>query len=367
MISTAGRSTDDPQPSTRAIRQLPELGHGWIAFVPRRWKAYHGLWADLSAGALRRELSSRPPSPVVPRIGGDLGELDDLFYLPPVCESVRGERDVLAAGLVEGGTPVLLHRLPGEPCVVEGVDSVIDLGQILVEGDLEAMAGLDPTAMVVWPLIPGLGDHPDVWDEGLEELARAGVSVVLPLVVEINPRLRRQLAEGREDHIFDALFHGEPPSEYSFARHARRVGLESLPERTPHGFSVRVQSNRWLAGKLALAAELWLRLNRPVVEGQALLRAARGAEQSQQDLAALARERNLKVLDWLDARSIATIHELVGHDRSQLIEELRAEYLEDPLARRLESAGSSPAADSSVGETPDDEARGEEDDEDDDL
>lgn len=327
-MTPLGKVTDEASHlSTRAIRQLPELGRAWIAFTPRRWKAFGGLWADLSTGALRQELSPRSAAFIVPRIGGDLGELDDLFYLPPVTTALRSQRDRLAAGLVEGGTPVLAHCLVGEVCEVEGVRTVVDLSQPLVDGKLGLLTRVDPSALALWPLIPGLADHPDIWDEGLEQLALGGVKLVLPLVVEISPRLRRRLAEGREDHIFDALFHGEPSSEISFARRAHRLGLDTLPDRPECGFSARQVSNRVLAGQLALAAELWLRLGRSVVAGQALLRAARGAEQSQQDLAALARERNLKVLTWLDARSISVIQELVGHGRSHLVDELRQEYL----------------------------------------
>ena len=337
------------RPRTRAIRQLPEPARGWVAFGPRKWRVAGGWWTHLAEGELRFEVE---PEGAVPDVEASLDDLDDLLYLPPVDPTLRLERDRLARLLAQKAVPLLLQHVPGdtwdpfEPPNVSatsdepelGDDSavppppmlhLVDLTPPLLSGDLGPLAELPAGCSVLWPLVPGITDPVELWDEALELLVARGVAALLPLVVEIPPRLRRQLAEGREDHVFDALFHGSALDERALARHAHRAGLEVLPARPETGATPRQVANRKLAGELALAAELWLRLDRPIAGGQALLRAARGAEQAQQDLTALARERNLKVLDWLDARSVTVIQDLVAGTPSRLLQALRAEYLGD--------------------------------------
>ena len=89
----------------------------------------------------------------------------------------------------------------------------------------------------------------------------------------------------------------------------------------------RRERNRRLAADLALAGELWLRLGRSETTGQALFRAARGADATARDLTALAREGNLDVLDWLDATGVEVVREAVTGGRSALIDSLLEEYL----------------------------------------
>jgi hypothetical protein len=76
-----------------------------------------------------------------------------------------------------------------------------------------------------------------------------------------------------------------------------------------------------------LAAELWLRLARPVGQGQALYAAARQADRTTFDLAALAREGNLGVLGWLDPLARSLVKEVASTGRSALLKELTAEYV----------------------------------------
>jgi len=94
------------------------------------------------------------------------------------------------------------------------------------------------------------------------------------------------------------------------------------------GFSPRRSGNRRLAAGLALAGELWLRLERPESRGQALLRAARGADRAAYDLTALVREGNLAVMDWIDDLGVEILGELVETGRSALLEALLEDYLE---------------------------------------
>jgi len=307
---------------TRTVRQLPEPVRFWIAHGPRSWRCAGGLWSDLANGRL--EGLGRATAEL-PELEADV---DDLFYLPQVAPELAGVRDRLAASLIEAGTPVLVQLRPGERPELPGAEVIYDLLDALLGDELASLGAVPAGANTVWPLIPGITDHPELWDEGLERLAAAGVRRVQGLALELGPRARRRLAEGREEHVFDALFHGSVPSERGFARHVARHGLEPFLPRPRTGVSPRRVNNRQIAARLALAGELWLRLGRPVNAGQALFRAARGAESTHHDLVGLAREKNLEVMDWLDKSAAEVVREIVLEGRSSLLEELRGEYLE---------------------------------------
>ncbi len=93
-------------------------------------------------------------------------------------------------------------------------------------------------------------------------------------------------------------------------------------------------ANRRIGGVLALAAEIWLRLGRPVETGQALYRDARWADRTTYDLEALAREGNLGVLP-LDPLSREIVAECEEAGESEHLARLLQEYLapeEDPGA-----------------------------------
>lgn len=313
----------------RLVRHHPEPGRFWIAASPRSWNAGRGPWTDL-AGSRLIGVQGRPPA-ALPEIGPF--ELDDLLYLPPVDPSLAAERDRAAVRLLEAGTPLLVQVTPGEAfSIAEGpaVGEVIyDLAEPLLAGDLAALSRLPAGSDAVWPLIAAVTDGAEIRDRGCELLAAAGVRCVQPLAVELDPITRRSLAEERDDErVFAALFHGPPPSEREFARAAHRHGLEVFRRRPPSGFSPRRIGNRRLAAGLALAGELWLRLERPEGRGQALLRAARGADAAAYDLTALVREGNLTVMDWIDELGVEILVELVEAGRSSLLDGLLAEYLE---------------------------------------
>ena len=204
---------------------------------------------------------------------------------------------------------------------------IYDLLGVLLEGDVDRLSELPHGSLAVWPLIGGLTDRPDVWDEGCMLLKIAGVKCVQAMVVDLSASMRRKLAEGRDDDVFDALFHGDPPSEQLFATYGERYGLEPFIERPHTGISPRQVRNRRIAADLALAGEIWLRLGKSVGIGQALFRAARGAEKTHHDLAALVKEENLTVMDWLDAHSLRFVEEIVQAGHSTLLHELIEEYL----------------------------------------
>lgn len=306
---------------TRAVRHLPEPGKFWIVCSSRSWRCADRLWTDLSTG----RLGAAHGATEIPAL--DVDEMDDLLYLPPVGEVLHTRRDQLAASLVEGGTcQVLVQRAPGER-PGSATRDVYDLLNPLLDRELERLALVPAGSTAAWPLIAGITDHPELWDEGCSILAEAGAKCVQPVLLELTPLERRRLAEGRGDEVFDALFHGPAPSEQAFSRYAARYGLEFFMARKPAGGPPRVLNNRRLAAELALAGELWLRLGKSVSGGQALFRASRGAESTQHDLVALAREKNLRVMNWLDLKSVEVVRDLVLEGSSDLLVSLRAEYL----------------------------------------
>jgi hypothetical protein len=319
---------------SRPVQQTPEPVRLWIAYSPRTWRSCDFPWTDLAGGRL-----ALPPRGGASSLGPtapDPAGLDDLYYLPPVATSLRDERDRQGAAVVAHGTPLLVQLVPGEPppALANDVESpvsiVYDLLGPLLAGEIERLALLPRGSTVVWPLVAGLTDTAEVREEGLELLVAGRAACVQPLALEVPPTARRQLVEGRDDRVFDAVFHGESASERAFAAAADRHGLAVFFPRPPTGFTSRKRNNRRIAAQLALAGDLWHRLDGAVAQGQALFRAARGAEHTHHDLVALAREDNLRVMDWLDAWSLEQVVELVRLGRLPLLDDLTREYLGRP-------------------------------------
>ncbi len=320
MVKAGGR--------TRPVQQLPEPSRFWIAYSPRTWRCCSFLWTDvarLDLGGMQKPTSGHG----IPEVAGEA--LDDLFYLPPVDSELSAERDRMAASWVESGTGVLVQLRIGEVCKVDGAVKVFDLLEPLLSSETEDLLSLPEGSVAVWPLIPGISDHPGRWEDGLPLLASAGVGCVQPVALDLSPVQRRRLAEGRHESVFDALFHGskEGGTEKDFARYAHRHQLKVFMERPLVGAAARVRSNREIAAKLALAGELWLRMEKSVAAGQAYFRAARGAETTSLDLAALVREDNLKVINWLNDASRELVEEWVQHGTLGQLDTLMAEYVGD--------------------------------------
>jgi hypothetical protein len=349
-----------PAAFPRLLARLPEPGRLWVRYAPRGWEGPDRPWLDLAAGRLGR--SNRQTAAIAagddggPGGGGLLGTagpaLDDVLYLPPVAEDLAGWRDSLAERALAGGTPVLVQLLPGdETRLLEtpgrgaaGAVVVVDLlaallpGGWLHEGGLAGPSAADCSgiAAAVWPLLPGLTDDPALWERGCERLAASGLGCLQALAPALGPGDRRRLAQGSREGAFEALFHRghrEPPPERDFARAAHRHGLAPfLPRPLPRPPWPRVE-NRRIAGRLALAAELWLRLGRPVEQAQSLFRAARWLDATPYDVEALRREGNLAVVSALDplARRVvaeaAEVAEAAGGGEPALLDELLAEYL----------------------------------------
>jgi hypothetical protein len=338
----------------RWTARLPEPGRFWIRHAPRRWEGPERPWLDLAAGRLGR--SSRRDTPSAgdedgqPSLGDLLGTseppIDDVLYLPPVPEDLAGWRDSLAEHALAGGTPVLVQLLPGDEtrlsrAPVPGAASavvVVDLlaallpgGWLHEDGLAEPSAGdFSGIAAAVWPLLPGLTDDPALWERGCERLAASGLGCLQALAPALGPGDRRRLAQGSREGTFEALFHRghrEPPPERDFARTAHRHGLAPFLTRPlPRPPWPRVE-NRRVAGRLGLAAELWLRLGRPVEQAQSLFRAARWLDATPYDVDALRREGNLAVVNALDPLARQVVAEAGGGGEPALLGELLAEYL----------------------------------------
>ncbi len=335
-------STAEPAPSrspqdTVATRpgkpasQLPEPGRFWVRYLPKSWETPDRPWIHLATARLgewaRRPASRTGAVEALPDI-----PLDDVLYVPPVPSKRGPARDELATARLVHGTPVLVQLFPGEePKIpsVQGVTFVFDLLSVLMEGDLGRLDRLPTGASAVWPLIAGLTDDPSLWDEGCRRLALAGarcVQAITPLLVPADRHRLLNELEGRDD-LFDALFHREPPPERDFARAAHRHGLEPYLARPLPRAPILGRENRRIGEVLALAAELWLRLDRPVEQGQAFYRAARWVDETRYDLDALAHEGNLAVIKAFDEASLAVVADVVETGESELLAGLLADYV----------------------------------------
>jgi len=312
----------------RPAVQLPEPGRFWIRYTPRGWPEPPGPWSNLAAGRLAW---GRPAAGGAVAAGPD--PLDDLLYLPPVPAERAAERDRLAREHLAAGTPVLLQLFPGESAAAAaeapGAVRVYDLLPALLARDLAPLDLLPAGTMAVWPLLPGLTDDPALWRQGCARLAARQVQGVQGFAPRLEPVDRRRLVEHGGEAGFESVFHGEPPDERPFACAAHRLGLAPfLPRPLPRPPVLGIE-NRRIAGILALAGELWLRLGRPVGQGQILYATARQVDRTPYDLTALVREGNLGFLSWLSGLGREVVVEHAQTGSSSLLAALLAEYLGD--------------------------------------
>ncbi len=313
-------SAASPSPAERFEEIRPEPRQLWIRFRPRRWPGAAGAWLDLGRlrlGAPGEAGAALPAPPEAP---------DDVVYLPPAAEGLEGSRRRVAGRLAAAGAPVLFQVRPGGAAPPAGAIGLWDPTEALLAGDPAPLAAVPAGGAALWPLVPGVTDGGELVAAGLGRLAAAGAAFVLPVVPDLTPEERRDLASGEE--AYRALFHGGRPSVRSFARAAHRHGLEPFFERPLPGAPPRLASNRALAGHLARIAELWLALGRPESRGQAFFRAARWIDREAVDLARLAVEGNLGVVAWLEPAARDLIEELAEAGTTGLLAELRREYLE---------------------------------------
>ncbi len=312
--------------------QLPEPGRFWIRYVPRSWEPPERPFLNLAAGRLG-EWGRNPKARPSDLFALANTPLDDVLYFPPVLPRRAAARDEVARTRLMAGTPVLVQLLPGDETTVPAVTGaafVHDLLPAVLDRDLGRLRRLPAGASAVFPLLPGVTDDPALWELACRDLASAGVRCVQALAPSLEPGDRRRLAERMGgDEAFEAVFHREAPAERDFARLAHRHGLEPFLPRPLPRTPVLGAGNRRIAGVLALTAEVWLRLGRPIETGQALYKDARWIDRSSYDLEALVREGNLGVLpfDPLSREIVAEcVHsEDIGH--SEHLERLLTEYL----------------------------------------
>lgn len=303
----------------RPARQLPEPARFWVRYRPRRWPAPEVCCTDLAAGGLLAAAGKGGEELPELATGRHGAPFDDLVYLPPVPAALDAARVRRMQTLVAAGTPVLFQLLPGAapPAPAGGALVVYDPLPALLSGDaalLAPPAGAGVSA-AVWPLVAGLSDAEALADGACSRLAAAGVRAVQAVALKLSPGDRRAIAEAAVGELFDAVFHQPPPDERRFARIAAAHGLAPLlPRPLPPASAA---GNRRLAGLLATAGELWLRLGRSEPRGQALFRAARWADTTAYDLAALARDGHLSVVEALDPDSRALIEEAVAAGDAQ--------------------------------------------------
>jgi hypothetical protein len=241
------------------VRQL------WIRQAFRHWPSGGQRWVDLAQGRLRRAGGGSPP-PTAIAIDAERG----LLYVPPVEREHAATRDALVASLALRNVPMLVQLLAGETFDSAAAPEVIAIDPLeaLLEHRLEVLDAVPPRAVVLWPLIAGLTDDEALWHEGCARLRTAGASCAQPLVLELDPTERRELAGAEsESVVYSRLFHGRTASERRFAAVAASYGLDVFLRRRAR-VGDRGGRNAALAELLALAGELWLRLGRGEVAGR---------------------------------------------------------------------------------------------------
>jgi len=256
----------------------------------------------------------------------------DVAYCPTGDDGGEG----LAARIESSGAAGcarIVHAFPGE-VVSSPADAILvwDLLAPLLESEgaqpeaIRRLRADRPAKARLWlavPLLAGLFRDEDDLAASLAAARDLDPECVVGAVPDATPADRRRLAERLGEARFEAVFHGEPPTERAFATLAEALGLAwRAPRPAPPGLAPRHARNRELAAALTEAGELWLRLERAEPEGLALLAAARRVDETGLDLAALARERNLDVVEWLPPLARAIVAELALAGRSARLEEL---------------------------------------------
>jgi hypothetical protein len=289
----------------------------WVRWAPRRWPFPATSWTDLASGTLGGDAEPDPGALYALR-----GErLEDVLYLPPVPAALAPQRDTLAALHAGRGTPVLLQLLPGDPPPV--VDGPVAVVWDLLPLALGRTGGIGGGAAAAWPLLPGAAGTADELAALAATVAAAGIGALQGVALELAPHQRRMLGSELSERRYLALFHGAPPSPAALVHAAWSAGIEALLPRPLPRPPLGASGNLRLAGELAAAGELCLRLGQPEPRGQALLRVARFVDRSAHDLGALGRDGNLAVLPWLEGEPRRLVEELLSGAEPSLRQELR--------------------------------------------
>lgn len=290
----------------------PEPARFWIRFGPPRGWSCDRPWVDLATGKLGRISGWTPLS------GWPPASLGDVTYCPPSRESFQAPE--------RGPNLFLLQLFPGQ-VVPPRVWAVYDILEELISGKMDHLEDVVGGSSVVWPLLSGLTDTEELWEDGLDRLVGAGVHHVQPMALDLTPADRRYLAERAESAAFDRLFHAASPSERAFSSFAAQLGIEAFAERPQPELPQRVLVRRRVSAALAMTAELSLRTGGSEPRAQALFVAARNVEREDVDLEALVREGNLGVLPWLDDESRSIVTLTLSGEAGDAVDELRRLYV----------------------------------------
>ncbi len=333
---------------------VAEPANLWIRHSFSRWLPSSGLlWCDLTTGSLP-PATSGPPTPSE---AADLVRtVTDVVYLPPLPSTEEPLRSAVIAVAVDAGVPLLIQVAadfdlrvrnfvvagpvagsgPAESTSARAADLppqavvVVDLLDALVRHAAvlrsqfreRRQSGLpfEPRplagASVVWPLVADWTDQPELLEPAMARLAAAGARRVVPRVMQISARERRQLAERLQStwpEAFDALFHGgeSPPDAAAFQCAAEAAGLQPrLPRPLPvPPLPPRLRRTRELAGHLIELGDA------ADSEGPVYYRAARFLDRNEVDIDAAAREGNLGVLPWLEEAARVAVEEWLATNR----------------------------------------------------
>jgi hypothetical protein len=312
-------------PLSRALRFekiRPEPARFWVRSAPRGWPGPQADFVDLARGNLAAAaLRGSRPRPALPE------DDFDTVYLPPVAGDSGRWRNDLLDRVRARGTPTLVQVLAGEepPAAAENV--VVDPTAALLGANLESLDEVPRGCAVVWPLIAGLTDVPDLVREGCRRLSAAGASSLQPVVPVLTPAERRRLADRAGEQAYHALFHGPGPRAEAVVRAALGAGLEPWTARPGVAVPGATARNRKLAEHLARLAEWWMLLGRAEGRAQSFFRAARWVDEESRDVAAIAREGNLAVVDWLEPACRREIERFAVGDAATVLGRLAAELV----------------------------------------
>lgn len=304
---------------------LPEAGRCWVRHLPVGWPGSSAPWVALDRLGLGE-----------PGIGFELagwGEraLADVAWLPPTPESLADHRAGLLARHSARGTPVLSHRLPGDPPTAPPATDLLDLLPALVAGEdlVAATRQAAPDGIVLLPLVAGLTGGPERWSVVADAAREAGAIAVVPLALELEPIERRRLVELAGEALFEPIFHGSPASERTVAQVVATRGITPICPRPLPRPPLRGTGNARLGAILIEAAELALRAGEPERIAQALFAAGRFVDTTGYEVAALVRDGlhlSVPELAIAECRELLEDSELVP----QALARRRARWLDEP-------------------------------------
>ena len=324
---------------------VAEPANLWIRHSFPRWPAAGSddLWCDLATGGLPP--STAEPVPDAAEAAEGVHSVTDVVYVPPLPTEHEHLRTRIVEAAAEAGVPLLIQVVanipvggtgfrdlaapaladlpPNAVVVVDLLDALVRHAAVLRSQFRERRQPSLPFeprplagASVVWPLVADWTDQPELLEPAMARLAAAGARLVVPRVMQISARERRQLAERLQStwpEAFDALFHGgdTPPDAAAFQCAAEAAGLQSrLPRPLPGSpLPARLRRARELAGHLIELGDA------ADSEGPLYYRAARFLDRNEVDIDAAAREGNLGVLPWLEEPARVALEEWLATNR----------------------------------------------------